>query len=87
MEIPPASRTQSVPPPNGAQPVPPTATPSIFASGAWCPPYPQQSMAPSSTPYWIPGIQHPGMASASAQGPWRAPPSSTDAGDSELQVW
>ena len=62
-------------------------TPSMFASGAWCPPYPQQSMAPPSTPYWIPGLQQPGMAGSSAQGPWWAPPSSADMEDSELQAW
>ncbi|PUZ74303.1 hypothetical protein GQ55_1G053900 [Panicum hallii var. hallii] len=59
----------------------------MFASSTWCPPYPQQSMAPSSTTYWILGLQHPCMASSSAQGPWWAPPSSTHIEDSELQVW
>ena len=73
--------------PAGAQLVPPTTTPSMFASGAWCPPYPQQSIAPPSTPYWIPGLQQPGMAGSSAQGPWWAPPSSADMEDSELQAW
>ncbi|KAG2558205.1 hypothetical protein PVAP13_8NG127501 [Panicum virgatum] len=81
----PSKRTSA--PPADAQLVPPTTTPSMFASGAWGPPYPQQSMAPPSTPYWIPGLQQPGMAGSSAQGPWWAPPSSADMEDSELQAW
>ncbi|CAO2149224.1 unnamed protein product [Urochloa humidicola] len=74
------------PPPPAAYPVPPSAAPSMFGLGAWCHPYPPQSMAPSSSPYWIHGLQHPGMAGSSPQGPWCAPASSASMEDSDLQV-
>ncbi|RLN25432.1 glutathione S-transferase T3-like [Panicum miliaceum] len=64
-----------------AQPVPPPP---------WCPPLPPQSMAPSSTPYWFAGLQHPGMAGSLRQGPWWAPGSngpSANHEDFNLQAW
>ncbi|CAL5093157.1 unnamed protein product [Urochloa decumbens] len=73
-------------PPPAARPVPQSVAPSTFGLGAWCPPYPPQSMAPSSSPYWIHGLQHPGMAGSSPQGSWCAPASSASMEDSDLQV-
>ncbi|CAN6251403.1 unnamed protein product [Urochloa humidicola] len=74
------------PPPPGAHLVPPATAPSMFGPGAWCPPFPPQSMAASSTPYWFPGLQHPGMPGSLPQGSWCAPPSSANMEDSDLQV-
>ncbi|GJN34597.1 hypothetical protein PR202_gb23275 [Eleusine coracana subsp. coracana] len=74
MEIP-AAGVQSVCR-RGAQPVQPPPNQSMFSSGAWCPPHPPQFMAPSSTPYWVLGLQQAGMAgSAATQGTWWAAPS------------
>ncbi|KAF8681953.1 hypothetical protein HU200_045406 [Digitaria exilis] len=82
MEIPPPP-----PPAPGAHPVPSSATPSTFRPGAWCPPCPPQSMASSSNPYWITGLQHPGMVGSMPQGPWCAPASFANMEDSDLQVF
>ncbi|KAG2560692.1 hypothetical protein PVAP13_8KG093984 [Panicum virgatum] len=57
----------------------------MYSSGSWCPACPPQSMVPSSTPYWIPGLQHPDMAGPSAHGFWWAPSSSTNIEDSDLK--
>ncbi|KAF8700983.1 hypothetical protein HU200_033874 [Digitaria exilis] len=81
MEIPPPP-----PPAPGAHPVPSLAAPSTFRPGAWCPPYPPQSMASSSNPYWITGLQHPGMVGSMPQGPWCAPASFANMEDFDLQV-
>ncbi|KAF8729536.1 hypothetical protein HU200_017477 [Digitaria exilis] len=87
-EIPSVS-AQPVPAP-GAHPVPPPAIPAPAIPGAWCPPHPPQSMAPS-TPYWFAGLQHPTMAGSSSQCPWWAPAGSngpsTNHEDFNLQAW
>jgi hypothetical protein len=62
----------------------------MFGPGAWCPPRPAQSMAASSVPYWLAGLQHPGMAGSSTQGPWWAPPATGASASREgfdLQAW
>ncbi|KAF8712970.1 hypothetical protein HU200_028758 [Digitaria exilis] len=91
-EIPPAGAptvpppgAQPVPPPR-AQPVPPVGIPSMFEPGAWCSPRPPQSMVPSSTPYWVPALQHPTIAGLSAQGSlWG--PATENPDDSDPQAW
>ncbi|OQU92260.1 hypothetical protein SORBI_3001G318432 [Sorghum bicolor] len=71
-----APTPMEIPPPvaQSGQPAPPPSIPSMFGPGVWCPPRPPQSMPPSSAPCWLTGVQQPGMASSSAQGPWWAPP-------------
>ncbi|XBI46968.1 hypothetical protein VPH35_111057 [Triticum aestivum] len=50
--------TQLVWPPT-AQPLPLLAIPSIFGPHTWLPPHPPQSMAVSSLPCWLNGVQQP----------------------------
>ncbi|XP_051181037.1 uncharacterized protein [Lolium perenne] len=83
----PWSAGQLVPPPMAASVTPPMATsvtpptvqpmpgiPSMYAPGVWLPPRPSQSMASSSPPCWVAGVQQPSMAASSAQAPWCRPP-------------
>jgi hypothetical protein len=80
--------------PPGAQPLPPSAIPSMLGPGAWCP---SQSAVPSSSRYWFAGPQHPTMVGSSAQGPWWPPvghgpsanlaPKTDTLGDSNPQAW
>jgi len=94
MEIPPPVAQSAQP--ATTQPAPPPSIPSMFGPGVWCPPRPPQSMPPSSAPCWLSGVQQPGMASSSAQGPWWAPPgvgasaypwSGPNLEESDVQEW
>ncbi|KAG8081467.1 hypothetical protein GUJ93_ZPchr0007g4053 [Zizania palustris] len=78
----------------GEQPIP---LPAMFGTAAWCPPCAPRPRAPSSSPYWLTGIQHPNMASSASQGTWwghpsigasaNHVPSSDNLEDSDLQAW
>uniref|UniRef100_J3N330 Uncharacterized protein n=1 Tax=Oryza brachyantha TaxID=4533 RepID=J3N330_ORYBR len=85
-----APSPHAIPPPC-SQPAPSPATPSIFRSGAWCPPYPPpQFTASSSTPSWFAGLQQPWMVgSSSAQDSWRAPTGigAPNTKDPDVQAW
>ncbi|KAG8069966.1 hypothetical protein GUJ93_ZPchr0006g43648 [Zizania palustris] len=69
----------------------------MFGTAAWCPPCASRPRAPSSSPYWLAGIQHPNMSSSASQGTWWGPPSigasanhvpsSDNLEDSDLQAW
>ncbi|KAL5210780.1 hypothetical protein ABZP36_006403 [Zizania latifolia] len=81
-------------PASGDQPVPLSA---MFGTVVWCPPRAPWPMSPSSSPYWLAGLQHSNMAGLAAQGPWWGPPgigasanhapSSDNLEDSNLQAW
>jgi hypothetical protein len=73
----PRSASQLVPPPAPQRVLPPV--PQLFPPPPpphlyWIPPGPPQSMAASSAPSWIAGLQQPAAPSSSAQGPCWAPP-------------
>ncbi|KAG8047697.1 hypothetical protein GUJ93_ZPchr0008g11891 [Zizania palustris] len=89
----PVPKVQAIPS-TGEQPIPLSA---MFGTDAWCPPCAPWPRAPTSSPYWLAGIQHPNMASSASQGTWWGHPSigasanhvssSDNLEDSDLQAW
>ncbi|KAI5012228.1 hypothetical protein ZWY2020_024362 [Hordeum vulgare] len=83
MEFPRPTAAQIVPPPT-AHMVPP---PPMFVPGAWLPPRPPQSMADSSPPCWIAGVQPPSTAGSKTQVPMWTEPMAENLEDNDLQAW
>ncbi|XP_044971302.1 uncharacterized protein LOC123432074 [Hordeum vulgare subsp. vulgare] len=83
MEFPRPTAAQIAPPPT-AHMVPP---PPMFVPGAWLPPRPPQSMADSSPPCWIAGVQPPSTAGSKTQVPMWTEPMAENLEDNDLQAW
>ncbi|KAI4975806.1 hypothetical protein ZWY2020_049413 [Hordeum vulgare] len=83
MEFPRPTAAQLVPPPTTHMvPLPPMFVPSV-----WLHPRPPQSMADSSPPCWIAGVQPPSMAGSKTQVPVWTEPMAKNLDDNDLQAW
>ncbi|KAE8799281.1 hypothetical protein D1007_25410 [Hordeum vulgare] len=83
MEFPRPTAAQIVPPPTAHMvPLPP-----MFVPGAWLPPRPPQSMADSSPPCRIAGVQPPSTTGSKTQVLVWTEPMAENLEDNDLQAW